>query len=179
MLHITVRANESYDEANKKFIPGESFDLVLEHSLVSLSKWEAKYEKPFLGTQEKTTEQVLDYLKMMIVEGDLPPEVLPRLASECIDEINAYIKAKMSATWFSDNAKPGSSEIITAELIYYWMFSCGIPVDFERRHLNHLLTLIQVFSLKNAPEEKLSPREAAQRQRDLNRQRRAQYGTKG
>lgn len=180
MLTMTVSLVDGFDDATSEFVSIEKRLVMLEHSLVSISKWESKWEKAFLGTDEKTNEQLLDYIRMMTVGDAVPEEVFSRLSAQNIDDANAYINARMTATWFSDTAsKQVSSETITAELIYYWMISFGIPFECQTWHLNRLLTLIKVCNLKNAPEKKLSSAEIAARNKELNAQRKSQWGTKG
>lgn len=182
MLELYVSMRDGFNEATNEFVSTETFLLELEHSLVSLSKWEAHFEKPFIGNgkQEKTNEETLWYIKAMTLTSDVPIKVYGRLSSEDITQINNYISAKMTATWFKeDKSQRASQEIITAEIIYYWMISLNIPLDCERWHLNRLLTLIRVCSEKNAPKKKMNKAEAARVQRELNAQRRAQYNTRG
>lgn len=180
MLRITVPMQEAYDEAKEEFVVSEGFELELEHSLVSLSKWESFWEKPFLSGEEKTEEETRAYIKDMVITPGVPPEVFERLNQKNYDDINRYIGAKMTATWFSDTKKESpNGEKITSELIYYWMISLNVPFACENWHLSRLLTLIRVCNLKNQPKKKMSRQEAARQQRELNAQRRAQMGSKG
>ena len=180
MLVIKVPGIELFDEVLQVFVNAEEFVLELEHSLVSLSKWESKFEKPFLGSEEKTDEEVFAYIEAMILTEEYPSDVLTRLTKENIQQINEYIESKMTATWFNDKQKPKkSNEVITAELIYYWMISFNIPIEFQHWHLNRLFTLIKIFSVKNAPKEKLSKRDLLARNRELNERRKAELGTAG
>jgi hypothetical protein len=180
VLTITVPGVELYNERTQQFETTEDVVLNLEHSLVSLSKWESIYEKPFLGKGEKTDEETLGYVKCMVITPDVNPEVYTRLINENLISVNEYINAKMTATWFpEDNKLNTSKETITSELIYYWIISFNIPKECENWHLNRLFTLIRVLSVKNSPGKKMSRRELAERNRMLNDQRRAQLGTRG
>lgn len=179
MLTITVKGEELFDEATQKFITTSDVVLELEHSLVALSKWESEWEKPFLGSDKKTDAETLGYIVAMTVTPDVPREVYDRLTNAQINQVNDYIAAKMTATWFSDSGNKNSREVITAEIIYYWMISLQIPLEWETRHLNRLFTLIKVFNEKNSPPKKRSPREMLDQRRELNAKRRAQLGTTG
>ena len=181
MLTITVPGIESYDENLDQFVSIGDVTLELEHSLVSLSKWESEFEKPFLGKGEKTTEEVLSYIRCMVLTSNPPEEFLQKLSKENLEEVNAYIEQKMTATWFSEapGAPKTSREVITAELIYYWMTVFHIPFECETWHLNRLFTLIRICNLKQEKPKKMSRGEIAARNRQLNAQRKAQLGTKG
>ena len=180
MLTITVPITEGYNEKTREFIPAEVFKLEMEHSLVSLSKWESKFEKPFFHTEDKTPEEILFYVKAMTLTPDVPDAIFRKLSEDNVNEIDAYFGAKMTATWFREDVnQKRSREIITAELIYYWMFSAGIDKACEHWNLNRLLTLIKVFSEKNKPQKKMSKAEIIRQNQSLNEQRRAQLGTSG
>lgn len=180
MLTITVPGQEFFDETTSEFFETPSYTLELEHSLVSLSKWESRFEKPFLGKDEKSTEEVIGYIECMTLTPGIPSEVFQRLTQNNLDEINAYIGAKMTATTFKELPKKATStEYVSAELIYYWMVALNIPSEYEDWHLNRLFTLIKVANEKNQPQKKMSRREAIAQQRALNAQRRAQAGSNG
>jgi hypothetical protein len=186
MLRLSIVVTEEFDELSSEFVDAKTVEIELEHSLVSLSKWECKYEKPFLGDkpfleeEQKTEVELLDYIRMMII-GPVPPEdVLAKLSKGNIEAIETYINAKMTATWFSDDPSPSvTREIVTAEIIYYWMISLGVPFECQHWHLNRLLTLLKVCNLKNQPKKNMTRAEAASMQSDLNQRRRAELGTKG
>lgn len=180
MLTIRISGVESFDESSQEFTTQGGTILELEHSLVSLSKWESKHEKPFLGHDSKTSDEIIDYVKCMIVSSKIPEEIFPKLSIANIEEVYSYIDAKMTATWFSDQpGTPKSREIITAELIYYWMTVFNIPFECERWHLNRLFTLIRICNIKQSKPQKMSRSELAARNRALNAQRKAQLGTSG
>lgn len=179
MLEILVPKSELFDEGRNEFVTIPSEVVVLEHSLVSLSKWEAKWEKPFLGPGEKTTEETLDYVRSMITSDQLSPESFERLIQTSLKEINSYIDAKMTATTFSETPSPRSREIITSELIYYWMIALNVPFECQHWHLNRLLVLIKICNTKNAPPKKMNRKELAARNHALNQQRKAQLKTRG
>lgn len=185
MLKLTIPGIESWDSAKQEFVYSDAVELELEHSLVSLSKWEAQWEKPFLSPDPKSTEETVSYIRIMTLTPDIPPEVYERLSNDNILQVNNYLEAKMTATWFNERRKVGSlkKEIVTAEIIYHWMLTFNIPFDRENWHLNRLITLIKVTNEKNASSDKkankMSPQEIAQRNRELNAQRQAAYGTSG
>lgn len=181
MLEITIPKRELFDEALEEFVELPEVKLVLEHSLVSLSKWESKWEVPFLGETPLTDAQTIDYIRCMTLTEGVDPEVFTRFSNENINAVTEYINAKMTATWFSDK-KPtkGKAEVITSELVYYWMISLTIPFECQHWHLARLLTLIRVCNEKNQPnDKKMSKSELAARNRALNAQRKAQLKTSG
>lgn len=180
MLQITVPASESFDEQRMAFIQEKAQTLQLEHSLVSVSKWESKWEKPFLAKKELTAEEALDYIRCMTLTQNVHSDVYHRLTRENVDTIWAYIDKRMSATWFAeDRNRPRNREIVTSEIIYYWMISLGIPMECQKWHLNRLLTLIRVCSIKNKPPKKMSKKETAMRNHALNAQRLRAMNTRG
>lgn len=180
MLKITVPGDEAFDDSDETFTTVGDVDLELEHSLVSLSKWESKFEKPFLGKEDKTSEEAIGYVKAMTLTPDVPDEVFKRLSEENLKTINSYLDAKMTATFFSDDsASPKTGVVITSELIYYWMTVFQIPFECEHWHLNRLFTLIQICNLKQDKPKKMSRSEIQARNRELNEQRKRQLGTKG
>lgn len=179
MLTIKIPDREWFNDATQEFITVKGTTLQLEHSLVSLSKWEAKWNIPFLSKDEKTLEQTLDYIRCMTITQNVNPMVYEQLSDENIEQINNYINASMTATTFNNlNSKP-SREIITSELIYYWMIALNIPMECQKWHLNRLLTLIRVCNAKNAPPKKMSARDIMSRNSALNAARRKKYNTKG
>ncbi len=180
MLCITVPAAEYFDEKNYVFINIKEQKLQLEHSLVSLSKWEAKWHKPFLSDESKTIEESVDYVRCMTITQNVNPLVYNNIPAELFDKINAYIGDSMTATWFGgENRKTPRREIITAELIYYWMISFNIPMECQKWHLNRLVTLIRICGIKNAPPKKMGKRAIMEQNKALNAARTKKYNTKG
>lgn len=180
MLRITIPAVEQWDEQKQEFITTKEQTLSLEHSLVSLSKWESKWCKALLTKDKKSFEETLDYIKCMTLTQNVDPEVYNYLTNGNINEINEYIEAPMTATYFSDD-KTGktSREQVTAELIYYWMIALNIPFECQKWHLNRLLTLIKVCNIKNQPPKKRSKKDIMSRNAALNAARRKQLNTRG
>ena len=182
MLQITIPAVEVFDERTNEFvIVMEEQTLQLEHSLVSLSKWESKWHKSFLTYGSKMTEEeTIDYIKCMTITQHVKPEVYTNLTNDNLRQINEYISDPMTATYFSeDTSKKGGREIVTAELIYYWMIALNIPFECRKWHLNQLLTLIRVCNVKNAPPKKRSKKDIFSRNAQLNAARRKQLNSKG
>lgn len=182
MLRIEVPMGLTYwDEEKEEFVTPFTEPVDLEHSLVSVSKWESKYCKPFISKADKTPEEVLDYIKMMAVTPNVQPEVWNNLTQQNVDDIQAYIGAPMTATTFSkDQRAKNNREIVTSELIYYWMIALNIPIsECQYWHLNRLLTLIQVCNIKNAPPKKQSKGDIMRRNAALNAERRARLNSKG
>ena len=181
MLKIIVPAcAEQYDEVNNRFIPStKEQTLSLEHSLVSLSKWEAKWHKPYLSKEPKTLEETIDYVRCMTLTQNVDPHVYTALTPTLLAKVSAYIDASMTATTFPKGNKPPSREIITSEIIYYWMVFYNIPFECQKWHLSRLLTLINVCNVKNAPQKKMSRQEIMTRNRALNAARRKKLNTRG
>lgn len=179
MLVITIPAVDYYDDKAKRFVSAEAFTIKLEHSLASISKWESITLKPFLTDTPKTPEELLTYIQAMS-EEEIPPEILKNLSQENVEAINGLINDKKTATWFRESSnRSKSSEIVTSELIYYYMSSYGIPYEAQYWHFNRLLTLIRVFNEKNAPQKKMGRRELADQRRQLNAARQKASGTTG
>lgn len=177
---LIIPAEERYDEVNNEFIYTKEHALLVEHSLVSISKWESKWQKPFMGKEAKTEAEIVDYIRCMTLTQNVNEEVYEHIPPQIINEISEYIESPQSATWFrEDNSKSISREIITSELIYYWMISLQIPMECQKWHLNRLLTLIRVCSIKNAPPKKMSQKDLLSRNKSLNAARRAKYNSKG
>lgn len=179
MLTITVPKTDQFDSEKEEFIYINETKLTLEHSLLSISKWEAKWHKVFLGKEKKTTEEIIDYIKCMTITPNVDPNVYYALTEDNIKEIDAYINNPMSAITFREIQNKSSREPITNELIYYWMISLNIPVEFEKWHINRLLTLIRLTSLKNNPKKKTNQKELIERYRDINEQNKKKFNTRG
>jgi hypothetical protein len=181
MLQIIVPLSpEGWDEKKREFVAPKTQTLQLEHSLVSLSKWESKWCKPFLSKADKTAEETLDYIKFMTITPNVKNEVYDHITRSNIQEINEYIAAPMTATTFTEDKRgKNNREIVTAELIYYWMIALNIPFECQKWHLNRLLTLIRVCNVKNTPPKKMSKRDIISRNAALNAARRKQMNTKG
>lgn len=180
MLTITVPESRQFNQITQEFIYIKETTLKMEHSLVSISKWEAMYGKPFISTTKKTTKETIDYVKCMTITQNVPDEVFYSLSDENLRKIQQYIDSPMTATYVSDGpATKGKSEIITSEVIYYYMTAFQIPVEFEKWHLNRLLMLIKVCNAKNQPAKKMNKNEILRQQDAINEMRKRQLGTNG
>lgn len=180
MLYITIPAIEFWDEKKSEFIVTKEQSLQLEHSLVSVSKWESKWNKVFLSDKEKTTEEILDYVKHMTLSQNIDPSVYDRLTKTNIDQINDYIEAPMSAIKFAKEKTGGPpKDPMTNELIYFWMITLNIPFECQKWHLTRLLTLIQVCNLKNQPAKTKNSKDILSRNASLNASRKKQLNTRG
>ena len=176
-LHVPV-GEEFFDEDSQSF-KRDTVVVRLEHSLLAMSKWESKYEKPFLTQEEHSGEETTDYIKMMGVDGQIPDELFNRFTKDQFSEINNYIQKKHTATWFREDKSPRSREVTTSEVIYYSMFANGVPLECETWNLNRLITLLKIFGEKNKPEKKMPRDEINRRNRELNAQRRAALKSRG
>ena len=180
MLTITIPERELWDEEREELVSVKQQTLQLEHSLVSLSKWESKWKKPFLTKEDKTPEETIDYIRCMTLTPNVKPEVYKCLTHDNIAKINNYISDPMTATTINMHGlSKGGKEIVTSELVYYWMVALNIPFECQKWHLNRLITLIQVCNVKNTPPKKMSKRDIMSRNAALNAARRKKYNSKG
>lgn len=180
MIEITVPPFEFFDEKSGQFIENKkAVKIQLEHSLISISKWESKYHKPFLSDDDMTTEEAVEYIKFMTLNKGVDPLAYLMIPAEEMQRVNEYIKDPQTATTINDTTK-SKKEVITSEIIYYWMISYNIPVDFEKWHLNRLMTLIRVCSIKADPNpKKMSKNQIRQQNAALNAARRKKLNSKG
>lgn len=180
MLSLIIAEQELFDEKNNQFLYIKSQVLRLEHSLVSISKWEAKWEKPFLSNSDKSDEEIIDYIRFMTITQNVDDNVYLTITKSQIDEVIEYIGKPMTATRFSNiKESKSSNSYLSSEVIYYLMFSYNIPIECQKWHLNRLLTLIKVFDVKNRQDEKMSLNDIYSSNAELNAARRAKYNTKG
>lgn len=181
MLTITIPKRISqWDSKNEVFISTKEFTIVLEHSLVSISKWESKYHKPFLSEDPKTHDEMLYYILCMTITQNIDLEIIKTMTKENLEVISDYIDNKMTATWFNEKKTPKSKEIITSEVIYYWMIALQIPSEYQKWHLNRLLTLIKVCNAKSkSSNKKVDKKEVLSKNAELNAARRKQLGSSG
>lgn len=183
MLKVKIPEQEFFNEETQRFIYVKGVELQLEHSLISLAKWESKWHVPFLGKSDKTEEELQDYIRCMTLNKNVDQDVYRYIPTSTLKEIFDYIEDPMTATWFSTTDPQSGGvhkrETITAEIIYYWMVTLGIPVQFEKWHLNRLLTLIRVVNAKNAPSKKMSKKDIYANNHKLNMARRAKHRSRG
>ena len=179
-LVLTIPEREFYDDKTGRFISTKKTTIQLEHSLLSITKWESKWHKPYLSKTQKTEEEALDYIRCMCIGKDIDPNVFRAITPKQAKLIAEYINDPMTATTIKRKDTKPSREIITNELVYFWMTSFSIPFDpCEKWHFNRLMTLIEIASIKNQPPKKMGKRQAAQERSALNAQRRAKYNTHG
>lgn len=182
MLELYIPPMEGWDESRNEFVQFKGQKLTLEHSLVSLSKWESKWHKPFLTKDPMTPEETIDYIRCMTITQNVSPDVYRYLTSENIEQVKDYIQDPMTATTFNEGLEKqgkGSREQVTSELIYYWMVALQIPSKYEKWHLNRLITLIRVCNIKNQPPKKMSKRARISQYAALNEARKKQFNTTG
>lgn len=181
MLQINIDGGEFYNENTNEFVTVKGARLNLEHSLVSISKWEAKWMKPFFSDSPKTTDELLDYIRCMTINSNqIDDAVYSFISSKDIQKISSYISSPMTATTFNERGQRNSrKEIVTSELVYYWMVAYGVPFECEKWHINRLLTLIRICSIKNTPPKKMSKRDTINYYKNLNEARKASLGTRG
>lgn len=181
MLRITIPPVEFYDEANNRFISSKGQTIDLEHSLISISKWESKYHKPFILRipTPRTYAESIDYIKCMALTRNVDPTIYYGLTGENIRQINEYMDDPMTAVWISKSNNSTTGEEITSELIYYWMICYKIPFECQKWHINKLLALIHLCHVKTTPPKKLSPTELAMRNSAINNERRRRLNTSG
>ena len=181
MLSIHIKPRDLFNEKTNEFIPVKGGTLKLEHSLVSISKWESKWKIPFLSKEKKTNEQIDDYIRCMSVNGDPDPILIASISSEDKNRIIDYIEEKQTATWFTnlDGKRNTQYDIITSERIYYWMIVYQIPHEYEKWHLSRLLTLIEICNRENTPPKKMTQAEIIARNKALNAERKARLHSRG
>lgn len=187
MLELTIKDDELWDEENMRFIVIRGRTLRLEHSLVSISKWEKKWKKSFLKCLEKNDlniEQTIDYIKCMTLDKNVDDSVYNGLTNDHIQKVNEYISDPQTATHVPQrpeemNKPRGGGDVLTSEMIYFYMISYQIPVEFEKWPLNRLMTLIKICDIKNNPPKKMSAAALAKRNTSINAARRAALNTKG
>lgn len=187
MLEIIVpAANNLWDPVSEMFITSKETKLTLEHSLVSVTKWESKWHVPFLSNKRLSIPQLRDYVQCMTITQNVDPLTYYALTQDNLNDILSYIENPMTATTINENALkaanrgPRVNETVTNELIYFWMTQLNIPFDpCQKWHLNRLMTLIKVASIKSQPPKKMSKSEAMAQQKALNAARRARTGSRG
>lgn len=182
MLQITIPAKEWFDDETNRFQNVRARTLMLEHSLLSISKWEAKWHKSYMNTEGLTNEENLYYIKCMCIDPNVDMLTLSSIPYDEQVRIKEYLENSMTATTFSDRSNNGRSirrEIVTSELIYYWMIYYNIPFECEKWHINRLLTLIKICGIKERPREKMNKKENIALRRAANQARRLKTGSRG
>lgn len=181
MLSLTIPETEWYDEKTEEFSYTKSCVLQLEHSLISISKWESKWKRPFFDDGPKNIDETIDYIRCMTI-SKVDPKVYLCINNAMISQVNEYIKDSMTATWFTENGpktRKHSNEKITSELIYYWMIANNIPQEYQKWHINRLLTLIRICNIRNAPPKKVGKKQVLQDNTRINNERKKKYNTTG
>ena len=185
MLKIVIPGKEFYDERTNEFITVSDTTLQLEHSLVSISKWEAKWKKPFLTKEDKKREELIDYIKCMTINSNIDQNVYNALPQSSFKEIMDYLEDPHTATIIKDIQHPGApkrrstSEFITSELVYYWMVALQIPFECQKWNFNRLMTLIRICEIKQSPKQKMPKSQILANNHELNKARREMLNTRG
>lgn len=188
MLKITIPSREYFDDDKQMFIKVKGAEITLEHSLLSLFKWEQKWKKPFLKEgYKKTFEETIDYIRCMTLTPNIDPDIYYNLDQKTVEKIGEYINDPHTATTFNEPKKDGEAKkkvtaTETAETIYCSMVMAGIPFECQKWHVNNLLTLIKVYNVKNdgdGKKKKHSKGDIAKNRAAINAQRLKKYGTKG
>lgn len=182
MLRIVIPEREYFDDQLQEFVKQKEQVLLLEHSLISISKWESNWKKPFLDSTSRTVEESIDYIRCMTLNTNVDQNVYNGITQDIFNKVSQYIDDKMTATWFNDRDQKkgkGRGQVVTSELIYYWMIAYEIPFECQKWHLNRLLTLIHICEVKNAPSKKMKKKDIYANNRSLNEARRKALGTKG
>lgn len=161
MLKISIPAAELYDDARNEFVDIKGQTLTLEHSLVSISKWESKWKRPFFKDPPKTAEELQDYVRCMTLTQNVDPNVYRAISGDVYTQITDYMNDSMTATWFSERNQRRNTRVITSELIYCWMFQLGVPMECQKWHINRLMTLIRVCSEETREPRKMSRKDMA------------------
>lgn len=180
MLSITIPDTELFNDAEQQFYVIKGGTIQLEHSLVSVSKWESKWKKSFFLKNNKSNEEVLDYVRCMTITQNVNPYLYKCLTKENMLNIKEYIDDPMTATTISNIKKTtGNNGVITSEILYYYMIALGIPFECQKWHLNRLIMLIRVCSIKNSKPQKMNKSDYLAHRRALNEQRKKALHTHG
>lgn len=182
MLQITIPERDYFDDSRQEFLYFPETKLTLEHSLISLSKWESKWKKPFLSKEPKTLEESVDYIRCMTLDKNVKDNAYMAIDPNTFEKISAYINDSMTATWFNESKMGrggGRGQTVTSELIYYWMIAFNVPFECQKWHLNRLLTLIKICEIKNQPSKKMKQKDVYAQNRALNAARKKNLNTNG
>lgn len=184
MLDIIISDSEIFDDDKEEFVVVKGGNFTIEHSLLSISKWEAKWKIPFFKDGERTLEQTLDYIKCMTITPKVDESLYYKLTNDDFAKIDEYIHDPMTATTFNEIEENNGSigkrgRVITSELIYYYMIAYQIPQEYQKWHINRLMTLIKICNIENQPPKKMSRSELNKRNRALNAARRKKFHSNG
>ena len=172
-ITISIPETRLWDPVKEEFVYVKEQKLLMEHSLLSVAKWEAEFKKPYLNPE------TLGYLSCMTLTKNVDPNVYFAIPVNELVRIEKYISDPMTATTINNRDKKPNREIITAEILYWQMAQLNIDLEWEKRHFNRLLTLIQVCAIKSQPPKKMKPGDIARQNKSLNAARRAKYHTRG